>query len=428
MFSRLSSRWYYLSLLVPAVLHAADPDALSIDQIIQARHIPYGTLFNPIFAAAGSTTIAGYTRCGDSALWTGHYLAAEAFRYAVTNSSAALANLRGALAGLTLLTDITGTDLLARCALPADSPYAAGISEEESANGIYPTVSNGKPWIWVGNTSRDQYSGVFFGLASAYDLVGDAALQASIAALATRLLNNLVSNGSNVIMPGGAVSTTFLIRPDQELAFLQIGQHVNTRQFGTPYSQLAPLMAYTVPLPLSVDASNNQSSYFKFNLDFINLYSLIRLETNESRKAYYESGFAAVRAATANHLNPHFNMIDRALHGADPARDAETRADLDAWLQRPRTDVFVDWRGEIPACGSPDEACNPLPVAARPPSDFLWQLDPYQLDGGGSGIIETAGIDYILPYWMARYYQVIAAAPGRGRAHPPVGHRREIRR
>jgi uncharacterized protein (TIGR03437 family) len=31
------------------------------------------------------------------------------------------------------------------------------------------------------------------------------------------------------------------------------------------------------------------------------------------------------------------------------------------------------------------------------------------LAGGGTGVIETAGIDYILPYWMARYYGVVFA-------------------
>jgi uncharacterized protein (TIGR03437 family) len=29
-----------------------------------------------------------------------------------------------------------------------------------------------------------------------------------------------------------------------------------------------------------------------------------------------------------------------------------------------------------------------------------------QLAGGGKGVVESAGIDYILPYWMARYYSV----------------------
>src|SRR6185437_9216216 len=44
----------------------------------------------------------------------------------------------------------------------------------------------------------------------------------------------------------------------------------------------------------------------------------------------------------------------------------------------------------------------------RPPTDFLWQRDPFQVSGGGSGVIESAGIDYLLPYWMGRYYGVIA--------------------
>ncbi|HEV2445223.1 MAG TPA: hypothetical protein VGS58_04855 [Candidatus Sulfopaludibacter sp.] len=411
-----------LAVFAALSLYAAEQDALSIDQNIQARHLPYGTVLNPILTADHSG-IAGYTRCGDSAIWTGHYLAAEAFRYASTHSSDALANLRGALAGLTLLTDVTGSDLLARCAVPADSPYASGISQEESANGVYPATVNGKPWIWIGNTSRDQYSGALFGLATAYDLVHDPSLESAISALATRLIAALVDHAWNVVMPNGSISTTFLIRPDQQLAFLQIGQHVNAPKFASVYSQMA-VLAVTVPLPLGIDASGNQSSYFKFNLDFINLYSLIRLESSDSRRAFYEAGFAAVRAATANHLNAHFNMIDRALHGAGAARDAETRADLDAWLERPRTDVFVDWAGTIPSCGNPNEACHPLPVAERPPSDFLWQLDPYRLSGGGSGIIETAGIDYILPYWMARYYGVVPPPAGRDHFHAPAGSQR----
>jgi hypothetical protein len=41
-------------------------------------------------------------------------------------------------------------------------------------------------------------------------------------------------------------------------------------------------------------------------------------------------------------------------------------------------------------------------------TDFLWKRNPFQLSGGGQGTIETAGIDYLLPYWMGRFYGVIA--------------------
>ena len=64
--------------------YAAESDALAINSNIQARHLPFGTILDPVFASASSDQIVGYTRCGDSALWTGHYLAAEAFRYKVT--------------------------------------------------------------------------------------------------------------------------------------------------------------------------------------------------------------------------------------------------------------------------------------------------------------------------------------------------------
>src|SRR5580698_6016094 len=95
---------------VPLCCFGAEPDALAISTTIQARHVPFGTILDPIFAAADSGQIVDYTRCGDSAIWTGHYLAAEAFRYKVTGDPNALANAQSAITGLTLLTDVTGTN------------------------------------------------------------------------------------------------------------------------------------------------------------------------------------------------------------------------------------------------------------------------------------------------------------------------------
>ena len=40
-------------------------------------------------------------------------------------------------------------------------------------------------------------------------------------------------------------------------------------------------------------------------------------------------------------------------------------------------------------------------------TDFLWQRSPFQLKGGGWGTVESPSVDYILPYWMGRYYGVI---------------------
>src|SRR5579862_3426172 len=100
---------------------ATEADALAISANIQAIHVPYGTILDPIYAGPASSQIIGYTRCGDSAIWTGHYLAAEAFRYNVTQSPDALSNVQQAIAGIKSLIDVTGTNLLARCVVPLNS-------------------------------------------------------------------------------------------------------------------------------------------------------------------------------------------------------------------------------------------------------------------------------------------------------------------
>jgi hypothetical protein len=377
-------------------------DALSIDATIQSRHVPFGGILDPIFASSTSESITGYTRCGDSAIWTGHYLAAESYRYSVTSDPAALANAQGALAYLTTLVDVTGTDVLARCIVPINSNYAAGITSEESANGIHSSGAN----YWIGNTSRDEYLGVFFGLSVAYELLGSPT-QPAIQALATRMLNFLIAHAWTIVMPDGTVSTTFVIRPDEQLGILQVGRQVNSAQFASTYKSSATLGSLLAGVPVAVDAADVRDSYFKFNLDAINLFSLIRFETDSTLLGRYRAAYQTFHNAIATHMNAHFNMIDRALNGANSTRDGQTAAYLFEWLERPRRDFYVDLAGQYPSCVSAGESCDPLPIPVRVPDEFVWQISPFQLQYGGSGLIEGGGIDYILPYWMARYYGVV---------------------
>ena len=391
-----------LNLFLGAAL-ASEADAIGISQNIRARHMPFGIIVDPIFASPDSDQIVGYTRCGDSAIWTGHYLAAEAFRYNVTKSAEALDNVKAALGGLSSLLNVTGTNLLARCLVPMNSPYAQAIIQEEGSHGVYQNTGAG--YYWIGNTSRDQYSGVFFGLGVAYDLVDDAGVRTAIGSLATLLLDFLRGHNWFVTMPNGAVSTTFVGRADQQLSLLQVGRHVNSRRFSTTYDLHRFFLAPEAIVPISVEVLDD-NSYFKFNIDSINLFNLIRLERS-SFGGIYREAYSVLRRHTDDHGNAFFNMIDRALNGPSEARDSETRRILDEWLLRPRRDLPTDLRGVYPACGAEDRACKPIPIIQRVRTDFLWQRSPFQLVGQGTGRIETAGIDYILPYWIARYYGIL---------------------
>ena len=381
---------------------AAESDALTIAANIRARHMPFGTLLDPIYASASSDQISGYTRCGDSALWTGAYLAAESFHYSVTKSPEALQNVRQALASLTALSAITGDNRLARCMVLIDWQYAGGVAEEEAQNHI---IYN-RPWFWVDNTSRDQIVGAFFGLGVAFDLVDAPDVKQGVSDLVT-LLTGYISR--HQWSPNDDITSTFRIRPEALQMLLQVARHVNPT-----IDVSGPFLIPPVDTGIRVDVQSNDS-YFKFDLDYMSLYQLVRLQNNSDNQGAY----LTLRGYTASHQNAFFNLIDRALRGPDAARDAETRSLLDEMLDRPSRDLYADLSPHVAVCGS--DACRPIPVALRTPATFLWEVSPFQLKGGGSGLVESSGLDYILPYWMARYYGVVGNNAATSAASQSVG-------
>ena len=134
-------------------------------------------------------------------------------------SAGGLDNIQRSIAGIVRLVDVTGLDgdpdVLARFAVPAADQYAAAIMAGEAKHGDFTGTAYGVTNRWLGNTSRDQYPGVFFGLALAYDLVPG--VRPQVQPLVGRLLDFLLRTGWNIVMPNGTISTTFTGRPDQQL-------------------------------------------------------------------------------------------------------------------------------------------------------------------------------------------------------------------
>jgi hypothetical protein len=396
---------FAFSVLVLASTAAAGPSfetqALRISENIREQHLPFGTVVSPMYESAESSGIATYTRCGDSAIWTGHWLAAESFRYAVTGTDEALRNAQVALEGVHRLVRLTGGRVLARCTLPVNSRFSEGPRREEAHHGEYPAEGVDEPWVWIGNTSRDQYLGVFFGLSAAYENVPE--LRDQVREVVAALLDPLLENEWRVVLPDGSVSTVFWLRPDQQLALLLVGRQVDPDRFSDQYEDLRR-HAFSTELVVWYETANEHTSYFKFNLLAITFFQLLRLEELDSpRRSEHEQAYERFRKAVASHGNAAFNAVDLALRGANETRDTETAELLRHWLQRPPRDEWLDLRDAVPACGK-DRACDPIPVPLRVRTDYLWQRSPFLLYGGGVGRIQEPGIDFILPYWMARRY------------------------
>ena len=72
------------------------------------------------------------------------------------------------------------------------------------------------------------------------------------------------------------------------------------------------LYSLGVATPVLYDDADDHSHYFKFNINYINFYNLIRLEENSSPfKQIYMNAYGLLRGTTDAHGNAHFNMIDR---------------------------------------------------------------------------------------------------------------------
>ena len=63
-------------------------------------HQPFGLSADILFSGYDRAKVEKYEGIGDSATWTGHYLAALAFRYAVTADTNTIADIRRAFGRL----------------------------------------------------------------------------------------------------------------------------------------------------------------------------------------------------------------------------------------------------------------------------------------------------------------------------------------
>jgi hypothetical protein len=411
-----------------ASTQATDSDMLQaaegLSSEIQRHHLPWDTIVETRFRnGSGNPTVAGYEGMGDSAIWTGHYLAAEAYRYAVSGNPRAIQNAMRALRGIERLLDAGGRGgLLTRFALPESEPFARTVARQSKA---FRTTVGGVPYVALGDISRDQYIGVMLGISLAYDLIPDPTVQTRCARLATRILEYLERNEWIATKQDGkTISAPFNQTAHHRLTFLQVGRRIDPRRYGPAFQRYAPVSS-AIWLSAWASTMDPHRSYYKFNLFHVACLNLMRLETDPKLFREYSKAFRLMRRAIGHHQNAHFNLVEAAVWPSRRAAlTAETRNLLGNWLLRPRRDLRVTnstdpsiaqtdiltLPGFMAGGGSGQRewvARYPLPVERRPTTGFLWQRSPFKLDGSGDGKTQFPGVDFILPYWMGRYYGVL---------------------
>ncbi|MHC4829641.1 MAG: hypothetical protein ACYTFT_04695, partial [Planctomycetota bacterium] len=142
--------------------------ALQICDEIQAVHTPFETVVDAVFdqPGYGNGNVVSYGGYGDSAIWTGHYLMAEALRFDFTGEDKARLAAEKVFEGLRKCIDVSAYDgQLSRCVIPVSSPQITSI-----VNGLDYSVGmvDGVAYGCEGNISRDQYLGTVMGMVHCY--------------------------------------------------------------------------------------------------------------------------------------------------------------------------------------------------------------------------------------------------------------------
>ena len=405
--------------------------ALAASGDVQSVHTPYGgvvTAFmsDPTYGQGTPTHYEGY---GDSAIWTGHYLAGESFRYAVTKDPQAQANAAKAVAAIEDMLDAEtpGGGHLARCVVPATAPDAATVLQDPSA---FTSTVRGQSVVCIGGISRDQYLGVMHGLGCAYDNLDDPATKTLAGSLMTRVVDYLVANHWIAMRHDNVTpSAPFAQSPEKMVAFTALAAHVDPGKYQTLRDEVGQL-AWVEWVFDMTGALDPLSSYYKWNLGEGAVYEAMRLETDPNRFQALDRAHRIDRRVIGHHENAYFQTIDSAVDSSLASTLApEVLDELRRFVARGRRDFSVT-NSTDPAIAqgsysvplsftktssssgtlSPKtttEALYPIPVEKRPPTDFLWQRDPFALDGAGDPHRQNPGVDLVLPYWMARYYKLV---------------------
>jgi hypothetical protein len=414
-----------------------EPLAVGVSEEIQRHHIPHKNLFPAVFDQPDfGGQVVDYRHFGDSALWSGGYLASEAYRYDLTADPRALTGGGKVLSGLDLISRVVGPPyegLLARAALPVSSPYHASLMANTS---YFTGVVDGVAYGAVGSTSRDSYCGVFLGLGQAYHRMP--ALRADVVPVVDRLLDYLVGHGWMVYRAanqldnptGDAMSVTFGTTPQAVLTLATIGKTVNPARWGALHSDMAEL-AELLWFPAWASSQEVHEGYFGFSLAHMTLLSLFEFETDPGRYRAYLQVLRILTETVGHHQNPWFESVRAlGLPGERATLAPQIREELGQWTLRSRRGFpiknsqdpsvpTITYTATLPNhTGAPTSpvstgprpqvvAVYPVPIPKRPSTAFLWSSSPFDADYAGKRTEQFTGVDLLLPYWLSRSHNIL---------------------
>jgi hypothetical protein len=399
-----------------------------------------------------------YGSGGDSLLFTGYYLGAATFRYLVTKSAADLDQIVETVRGMYILTHISGVPgVLMRCAIPKSRAkkwnypeawggrIADGFVYESPANIQDPfhPGQNFEPFYFYTRVTRDQVSGMLFGLSVAWKLLDPKQFADNPEAFEKlTLVRKVISQSTNdiwwylrkfdfKIVDQTKRNDTNADTVDSLLKLQLLALYKSTLKESTDGKRYMRIFdkykeEFNSYFGFFGDPANwfnrwsNVTQYYAWNLRFARAYAVWLLEDNMDRKEQMAEFIDSwLFSFIKEHQNAYFNILFNATrkHPKDFKKMSDAIFGLKAVSLRPLRGYSSPLVGKDLEPSFLEKLFNNgnasvIPMHLREPTSyFKWQEDPWSVGNfvEHDGLEENVGLDFLLPYWIARYYGFIAA-------------------
>jgi hypothetical protein len=154
--------------------------------------------------------------------------------------------------------------------------------------------------------------------------------------------------------------------------------------------------------------------YYGLNIGFMPVYNLIRMEPDAQLKASFQNDVLAAKMwpYVKDHKNVFFSYIYASHAASGKATQSvidEANKQLALFPAPPNVDRDIDNKGKYPASSKcKDQTAVAIDTSDRRPEYFAWQKHPFYLTYDGNPKTVWPGVDYLLPYWMARVHAFLA--------------------
>lgn len=402
------------------------------------------TLYTP-----GGDLEDGYVGISDNdGLWTGLYLSTLCYEYAVTKDKKTLALARRSLDAMIKLTTINGKEGFVARALRYDDEV-----DFQNADNIeeWHLTQDGKI-EWLGETSSDEISGHFFAYSNYYDLCADEKEKKEIAGVVKKIIDHIIENDLRLVDIDGKPTTWANWNPQdlnnnhkwiyekgtnslEILSFLKIAEHMTgDKKYNEIFYQLLNdhhygmnVMQYRIP--------DGHLLHIDDHLCFLNVGPLLRYVEDPSIRTLITMGLTHHWLDERIEHNALFNVIYGSITGENCDMDVVVNElvdfplDLLSWelYNSHRSDLVWDHAPE--ALGMNPQLFEPLEpherricnsdgnrfVADCGCEDILnitKEQNPNSRPmfpgvGSSKGKHLEVGNNFMLPYWMARYYGML---------------------